>query len=343
MPFFSVIIPVYNVEKYLDQCIQSVLNQPFKDFEVILVDDGATDSSGKMCDGYAARDSRVQVIHQENGGLGQARNAGLCAAKGEWILFLDSDDYWTDNGLQLIAEKIKVWPEERIFVTKWTSFGPQLKPVQNVGGPMNCFTEGPKTFSTVIEAIQTYEKLCGWAIWKLVIHRSLICDAPLLFLPTVRNGEDLYWGVHLFCRCRNICFLNIQLCCYRVQNNGTLSELSAVNALNWMTSIFRTAKAFASENIPEEQMIQGWLAEKYVFYMILAAKKEQKKAWQKQWLDHRYMLEVTADRLSSKKTRLLKFFFMFGQLPLWTACKIVHKKIWHDLNRTDKNNRKGSG
>lgn len=340
MPLFSVIIPVYNVEKYLDRCVQSVLTQPFKDLEAILVDDGSTDSSGKKCDVWAAQDSRVQVIHQQNGGLGQARNAGLRAATGKWILFLDSDDCWADNGLQLIAEKIKLWPEEKLFVTKWLTFSQQSECVPNASGLSEYFTEGPKTFSTIIETIQAYEKLFGWAIWKLVIHRSLICDTPLLFLPNVRNGEDLYWGVHLFCRCRNLCFLNVYLCCYRVQNTGTLSELSAANALNWMTSIFQTASVLASEKIPEEQAVQSWLAEKYVFYMILAAKKEQKEAWKEQWPHHRYILKAATARMTSKKTKLMKCLVTFGQGPLWAACRIVHKKTRRDFNRINENNRK---
>lgn len=340
MPLFSVIIPVYNVEKYLDRCVQSVLQQPFKELEVILVDDGSTDSSGKKCDTWAAQDIRVRVFHQQNSGLGQARNTGLCAATGKWILFLDSDDCWTDNGLQLIAEKIKLWPEEKIFVTKWLTFSPQSECALSVSGLTENFTEGPKTFNTIIEAIRTYEKLFGWAIWKLVIHRSLICDTPLLFLPNVRNGEDLYWGVHLFSRCRNLCFLDVYLCCYRVQNTGTLSELSAANALNWMTSIFQTASAFAGENIPEERAVQSWLAEKYVFYMILAAKKEKKSAWREQWPHHQYILEVATDRMTSKKTKLMKCFVAFGQGPLWAVCRIVRKKTRRDFNRTNGTNRK---
>ena len=89
----SVVISVYNVEKYLAECIDSVLGQTHTDYEIILVDDGATDSSGQMCDEYAARDLRIRVIHQENGGLSAARNTGLRAAKGEYVYFLDSDDY----------------------------------------------------------------------------------------------------------------------------------------------------------------------------------------------------------------------------------------------------------
>ena len=89
----SVVIPVYNVEKYLAECVDSVLRQTYTDYEIILVDDGATDSSGQMCDDYAGKDVRIRVIHQPNGGLSAARNTGLKAARGEYVYFLDSDDY----------------------------------------------------------------------------------------------------------------------------------------------------------------------------------------------------------------------------------------------------------
>lgn len=89
----SVVIPVYNVEKYLAECVDSVLGQSYQDYEIILVDDGSPDNCPAICDSYAARDPRVRVIHRENGGLSAARNTGLAAARGEYIYFLDSDDY----------------------------------------------------------------------------------------------------------------------------------------------------------------------------------------------------------------------------------------------------------
>ncbi|MBR3628728.1 MAG: glycosyltransferase [Elusimicrobia bacterium] len=92
IPKISVIIPVYNVEKYLKECVDSVINQTYKNLEIILVDDGSTDDSGKMCDKYALEDKRIQVIHKENGGLSDARNKGIQKATGEYISFIDSDD-----------------------------------------------------------------------------------------------------------------------------------------------------------------------------------------------------------------------------------------------------------
>lgn len=93
MPTISVIVPVYNVEPYLRQCVDSILGQTFRDFELILVDDGSPDGCPAICDEYAKMDSRVKVIHKENGGLSSARNAGLDVAKGKYIAFVDSDDW----------------------------------------------------------------------------------------------------------------------------------------------------------------------------------------------------------------------------------------------------------
>lgn len=106
MPKFSIIVPVYNVEKYLDECVQSIVNQDFSDWELILVDDGSTDSSPALCDGYSAIDSRIITVHQKNGGASSARNNGIDSAHGSYIMFLDSDDYYNDtSALSLVNEK----------------------------------------------------------------------------------------------------------------------------------------------------------------------------------------------------------------------------------------------
>lgn len=97
IPKISIIVPVYNVEDYIEKCIKSILNQVFTEFELILVDDGSTDNSGNICDKYAEKDNRIIVIHKENGGISSARNIGLNIAKGEYIAFVDSDDYINKN------------------------------------------------------------------------------------------------------------------------------------------------------------------------------------------------------------------------------------------------------
>lgn len=95
MPSVSIIIPVYNAEKTVDRCINSILNQTYKDFELLLLNDGSTDASGMICDSYAKKDTRIRVIHKENSGVSDTRNQGIAMAKGEYIQFLDSDDWVT--------------------------------------------------------------------------------------------------------------------------------------------------------------------------------------------------------------------------------------------------------
>lgn len=127
MPAISVIVPVYKAEKFLDKCVESILNQTFEDFELLLIDDGSPDNSGVMCDGYAARDSRVRVLHQENGGVSKARNAGMAAAQGEYLAFCDSDDYLELNALERLYTALiesgadtagcghyYIWPDGRL-------------------------------------------------------------------------------------------------------------------------------------------------------------------------------------------------------------------------------------
>ena len=97
MPLFSIIVPVYKAEKYISECVDSVLAQTFEDFELILADDGSPDRCHEICDEYAKKDSRIKVIHKNNGGASSARNSGIDAACGEYIIFLDSDDYWEGN------------------------------------------------------------------------------------------------------------------------------------------------------------------------------------------------------------------------------------------------------
>lgn len=103
----SVIVPVYNVEKYVEKCIESIVNQRYFDLEILLIDDGSTDSSGKICDRYQIRDKRIKVFHKENGGLSDARNYGMKLASGKYIIFIDSDDYLDIEMISLLYSELK--------------------------------------------------------------------------------------------------------------------------------------------------------------------------------------------------------------------------------------------
>ena len=102
-PMVSIIVPVYNTEQYLRRCIDSIVNQEYTDFELLLIDDGSKDSSGVICDEYAEKDARVRVIHKENSGVSDSRNCALDHAKGKYIQFLDSDDWITPDATRLLV------------------------------------------------------------------------------------------------------------------------------------------------------------------------------------------------------------------------------------------------
>lgn len=111
----SIIIPVYNVEEYLSACLKSVIGQTYKNLEIIVVDDGSTDKSGMICDEYCNRDNRITVIHKKNGGLSDARNAGLKAAKGQYIGFVDSDDWIAPEMYEILYQSCKMYEADISF------------------------------------------------------------------------------------------------------------------------------------------------------------------------------------------------------------------------------------
>ena len=114
MPEISVIVPVYNVEKYLVQCIESIKMQTFENWELILVDDGSQDNSGMICDEYAQKDNRIKVVHQKNRGVSTARNSGVKFATGKYISFVDSDDYIVPNFFEIMLEKLIAYKADMV-------------------------------------------------------------------------------------------------------------------------------------------------------------------------------------------------------------------------------------
>ena len=194
-PFFSIVIPVYNVEKYLNDCVDSVLIQTFTDFEVILVDDGSPDKCPVICDEYAEKDSRIQVVHKTNGGLSDARNHGVLAAHGKYLMFLDSDDYWDDpDALSKIHHellKFSYSADVAMFQAKL------LYPDGSIIPDRGSF---PENFNMM----QPEESLCYMAERGLligsacskVIKRSFFVDNKLFFKVGIKS-EDIDWIIRV--------------------------------------------------------------------------------------------------------------------------------------------------
>lgn len=182
MELVSVIVPVYNVEKYLARCIQSVCGQSYQGLEIILVDDGSKDKSGVICDEYAERDGRIKVIHKQNGGLGDARNAGVEKAKGKYLLFVDSDDRIHEN---LVRDTVETAEKNQADMVIFDYIGEEEN-----GNLTDRFTF-PFSASRVIEVAEEKELImrsCS-AVNKL-IRRELWKESGFQF-PKGRYYEDL--------------------------------------------------------------------------------------------------------------------------------------------------------
>lgn len=195
MTYFSVIVPVYNVENYLKECINSVLVQSFKDYELILVDDGSTDNSGIICDEYENKYENVYALHKNNGGASEARNYGIKKSNGTYLLFLDSDDYWDDyNALQKIYEVIHRTKENvDVVLFQAKLLYPNGKLLPDNGKFDNDFNK----MNPQEELLYLSENglLIGSACSK-VVNRKFIIDNKLFFKVGIKH-EDIEWLLRL--------------------------------------------------------------------------------------------------------------------------------------------------
>lgn len=180
MAVFSMIIPVYRTEQYLSRCIYSVLNQTFQDYEIILVDDGSPDNCPSICDEFAEIDSRVKVIHKINGGVSSARNVGIEEANGDYIWFVDSDDYIEEFALEQIYDAIQEkYADLYLF---------------NTNSIKESFTGGFEEF--LYRYYFTY--IVGFGPWNKIYRRKLLIENDLRFDTEETVGEDLLFNLNYY-------------------------------------------------------------------------------------------------------------------------------------------------
>lgn len=203
---FSVIVPVYNVEHYLRRCLDSIVNQTFDDYEVVLVDDGSTDASGSICDLYAEKFIFIQTIHQKNTGVSEARNTGLNMALGEWIVFVDSDDWIEPNMLQGLDTQIRKYPSDiygfnakKVFANKTTEkkllYTPENKDI--------IFSSEKNKFNFYFNSFMQYK--VGWEVCFHIYRRDLIEYHGLRFSPRQEVfAEDFLFTFQYLLRAHNI-------------------------------------------------------------------------------------------------------------------------------------------
>ncbi len=249
MPLISIIVPVYKVEKVLHYCVESILNQTFRDFELILVDDGSPDNSGKICDEYSAIDNRVMVIHKENGGVSSARNIGIQVAIGEFICFVDSDDYIDKRYLEcLITSKNSFINYDNIWI--------KFQIVDNY--KCSSIFEQSKISNeiySVRDIMTLHEKwLDAGPVCKLY-SREIIINNNLKFDESISLGEDLIFNFeYLDCTNGRIVIADCSLYNYMHSSGDSLSNKYYDNLLGIYNKLNSFMYKYISKwNCDEEQ------------------------------------------------------------------------------------------
>jgi len=216
MPLFSIIIPVYNTEKYLKKCIKSVLNQKHNKTEIILVEDCSTDNSLKICDSFRSKSSVKIIQNKKNLGVAKSRNNGIFAAKGEYILFLDSDDWLYPGCLRALEDLIITNPKTEVIIGKYNSDGfPSTNDILFKKGKLNTFSSNK--FFLLINRL----KFRPMVIWHYIIKKSLI-DKKKLYFVDAKNGEDEEFGARLLCSMKFCTFYKKNYYWHRTNKQGGL-------------------------------------------------------------------------------------------------------------------------
>ena len=222
MDLISVIVPVYRVEKYLGECIDSILSQTYENFELILVDDGSPDNSGKICDEYAEKDKRIRVIHKENGGVSSARNLGLDNANGEYVTFIDSDDFVDKKYLEVLYSTlinfdtdVSVCRASKAINGEYTIY-PESFPTKSV------IEQGTAEFFDFFARYFSLKCHMFGSAWRCLFKKSTIGETR--FDKNIRISEDLLFVANVIFNSNRIGFINESLYFYRMDNASATSS-----------------------------------------------------------------------------------------------------------------------
>lgn len=323
----SVIIPVYNTEAYIHECVDSVIKQTYQNIEVILIDDGSQDNSPAICDSYATCDQRIKVIHKENGGLSDARNRGIDEASGNYVIFLDSDDYWaTPSSLEELVNVAKCNPECDFIgfncsyfyqatnkIEKWIPFAPELAYSQPSA---NCIIQ-------LVESGVFPMSAC----FKL-IKRSIFTD-KLRFIRGL-TSEDIPWFINLLEHSHRCCFINQYIYVYRKNVTTSISSSFSTKKFNDLLSILENGvnREYKWSKETQDALLSFWAYELCILRAMTGfMPKHQRKKTLIKLHDYDWLLHYKANPKVRFIARLQK---LLGQKIVNT---LLHMYIKHRMTR----------
>lgn len=247
----SIIVPVYNVEKYLKQCIESLINQTYKNIEIILVEDGSKDSSPKICNRYAKKDTRVKVIHQKNSGVSEARNKGIDQSKGEWITFVDADDYIAPDFCQKMLA-IALQTESQCVICAYNKIysNNTVEILKNENLQLN-----REEFLEKIFDVQSGFGFCHMKLW----NARIIKENKIRFNKELKVAEDALFCITMSDYINNIYFLNQALYNYRINSESTVRKFDENYTKKYLSAMIKT-KDYIIKNKKEEIRFYNYVA-----------------------------------------------------------------------------------
>lgn len=311
----SVIVPIYKVEKYLKKCVDSIINQTYKNLEIILVDDGSPDNCPKICDEYAKQDSRIKVIHKENGGLSDARNAGMKIATGDYISFIDSDDYISGDFIETLYTTMKTENSD-IVECDIVRFEDGTTPViEKENSDINSFST-EKGLSLLIAENKFHQH-----VWNKLYKSEIALKIPF---AKGKLNEDEFWTYQIFGQAEIVTKINKPMYFYLQRSGSIMGEgfnLRRLDALEAKAERQRYIEA----NFPNlEKQAKTDLFATCIFMCQSAMKflkgKEKKQAKN---VIKKYVVKNRLDKedltLISEKSRM---WFKFANKCFYLCCKI---------------------
>lgn len=291
----SIIVPVYNVMDYLEPCIRSVAAQNFRDYELILVDDGATDDSGRICDEWAERDHRIRVIHQPNQGLSAARNAGIDVAEGKYLIFLDGDDFWKDpTVLERLADRLQlVQPDVLCFNFEKNSSG---------AGQGAYFSRAETMpLSSLQNSFEYLTQRDLWiaCAWNKAVRRDLFDQNALRFRRGI-TSEDIDWCMRLALRAESFDFLDCVVVEYR-QRETSISKTMTKEKVSMLFDNIETCLELLhnTEKCERGDRLKPYIAYQYGTALVCIAEvtdRSEKKSLLQRAASMRFLLNWSQNR-----------------------------------------------
>lgn len=284
----SIIIPVYNVELLIRDCIESILNQTYKNIEIILIDDGSKDKSGLICDEYAKKDDRITIIHKENEGVSVARNIGLDKAKGDYICFIDSDDYISEYMIEHMLKKIEKEKSDIVVCNFASVRDNKIKEEFNVNKAM---LDTAKNFMKNIAFEDTWQK----AIWNKMFKKNAI--EGIKFEVGMKIFEDYLFLMEILDKnVKKISYVDEVLYYYVRWDQSSLETISTYDKYEAIWSEIKIINILKQNGIEECFLEQNRIIRRYIIYSTILGKKDEKM--------EQYCKACKKGILNSKKVKL---------------------------------------